>query len=88
MLTGMHLTAEEQIKAYWYVNPITRLPDFFVGVLLYQFYRSIFNKKISYSTGTLLEIGVVIYFLFSIFVPQTFPKYTAILVTTGYPFLW
>ena len=29
MLTGMHLTAEEQIKAYWYVNPITRLPDFF-----------------------------------------------------------
>lgn len=45
MLTGMHLTAEEQIKAYWYVNPITRLPDFFVGVLLYQFYRSIFNKR-------------------------------------------
>ena len=46
MLTGMHLTAEEQIKAYWYVNPITRLPDFFVGVLLYQFYRSIFNKRL------------------------------------------
>ena len=45
MLTGMHLTAEEQIKAYWYVNPITRLPDFFVGVLLYQFYRSILQQK-------------------------------------------
>ena len=74
MLTGMHLTAEEQIKAYWYVNPITRLPDFFVGVLLYQFYRSIFNKKISYSTGTLLEIGVVILFFVFYFCAADIPK--------------
>ena len=56
MLIGMHLTPEEQIKGYWYVNPITRLPDFFVGVLLYQLYQSIYNKKISYSIGTLLEV--------------------------------
>lgn len=74
MLTGMHLTAEEQIKAYWYVNPITRLPDFFVGVLLYQFYRSIFNKKISYSTGTLLEIGVIILFFVFYFCAADIPK--------------
>ena len=74
MLTGMHLTAEEQIKAYWYVNPITRLPDFFVGVLLYQFYRSIFNKKTSYSTGTLLEIGVVILFFVFYFCAADIPK--------------
>lgn len=74
MLTGMHLTAEEQIKAYWYVNPITRLPDFFVGVLLYQFYRSIFNKKTSYSTGTLLEIGVVILFFVFYFCAANIPK--------------
>ena len=26
MLAGMYLTNEEQIKAYWYVNPFTRLP--------------------------------------------------------------
>ena len=52
MLAGMYLTADEQIKAYWYVNPITRLPDFFVGVLLYQIYQALHNKKISYSTGT------------------------------------
>ena len=48
MLAGMYLTNEEQIKAYWYVNPFTRLPDFFVGVLLYQFYRSLCNKKPCY----------------------------------------
>lgn len=63
MLTGMLLTPEEQIKAYWYVNPITRLPDFLVGVLLYQFYRSLSRREISFSTGTLLEIGTILLFL-------------------------
>lgn len=38
MLAGMYLTADEQIKAYWYVNPITRLPDF---LWEYYFIRSI-----------------------------------------------
>jgi len=63
MFTGMFLTPEEQIKAYWYVNPITRLPDFFVGVLLYQLYQWVRHKKISYSNGTLLEIGTIAFFL-------------------------
>lgn len=63
MLAGMALTPEEQIKAYWYVNPITRLPDFLVGVLLYQFYQSLSHRNISYSTGTILETGAVILFL-------------------------
>ena len=63
MLAGMYLTADTQIKAYWYVNPITRLPDFFVGVLLYQIYQSLHNKKISSSTGTLLEVASVALFL-------------------------
>lgn len=65
MLAGMILTPAEQIKAYWYVNPITRLPDFLIGVLLYQFYQSSCNQKISYNMGTLLEIGsIVLFFLF------------------------
>lgn len=63
MLAAMSMTPVEQIKAYWYVNPITRLPDFLVGVLLYQFYQSFSRKNISYSTGTLLETGAVILFL-------------------------
>ena len=33
---GMYITPEEQIKAYWYVNPLTRLPDFLVGMLLFR----------------------------------------------------
>lgn len=74
MLAGMYLTPEEQIKAYWYVNPVTRLPDFFVGVLLYQLYRLLCGKKISYSTGTLLEVGVVILFLLFYLCAADIPK--------------
>lgn len=43
MLAGMYLTADEQIKAYWYVNPITRLPDF---LWEYCFIRSISHYTI------------------------------------------
>lgn len=76
MLAGMYMTPDEQIKAYWYVNPITRLPDFLVGVLLYQLYKSVRNKKISYSTGTLLEAGVIAFFLLfylsAAFIPKVY----------------
>ena len=74
MLAGMYLTNEEQIKAYWYVNPFTRLPDFFVGVLLYQFYRSLCNKKLFYSTGTLLEAGALALFLLFFICAADIPK--------------
>ena len=74
MLAGMYLTADAQIKAYWYVNPITRLPDFFVGVLLYQLYQSLHNKKISYSTGTLLEVASVALFLLFYLCAADIPK--------------
>ena len=57
VMLGMYLTADEQIKAYWYVNPIT--PPARTFLWEYCFIRSIShtNKKISSSTGTLLEVG-------------------------------
>lgn len=45
---GMYLTPESEIKGYWYVNPITRFPDFIVGMLLYQVYRYLRERKITY----------------------------------------
>lgn len=74
MLAGMFLTSENLIKAYWYVNPVTRLPDFLVGVLLYRVYRSVYNKKISYSTATLLEAGAIVFFFLFYFVATDIPK--------------
>ena len=72
MLAGMYLTNEEQIKAYWYVNPFTRLPDFFVGVLLYQFSRLLSNRfliiggEISYS-----------FYLIHLFIIDTYMRMSA-----------
>lgn len=59
-LYSIHIEELNQIYEtnYWYVNPITRLPDFLVGVLLFLIYQSVSNKKISHSTGTLLEINI------------------------------
>lgn len=88
MLAGMALTPEEQIKAYWYVNPITRLPDFLVGVLLYQFYQSLSHRNISYSTGTILETGLSFCFSSSTSVLRIFPRYIVIPVIIGCPFLY
>lgn len=53
---GMYFTPEAEIKGYWYVNPLTRFPDFIVGMLLYAVYRRIDIQKIGFRQGTLLEI--------------------------------
>lgn len=36
-IVGMYFTPMESIKGYWYVNPITRLPDFIAGMLLFNY---------------------------------------------------
>ena len=53
---------------------MTRLPDFFVGVLLYQIYQALHNKKISYSTGTLSEVASVALFLLFYLCAADIPK--------------
>lgn len=61
---GMYLTPEEQIRAYWYVNPLTRLPDFLVGMLLFRLYDKS-NKSLSVRRATWFEVGAII--LFTVF---------------------
>lgn len=58
---GMYLTPEEQIRAYWYVNPLTRLPDFLVGMLLFRLYDQS-AKDWSVRRATWYEIGAVVLF--------------------------
>lgn len=59
---GMSLTPEEQIRAYWYVNPFTRLPDFLVGMLLYKLYE---KKAMNWNVrkATWFEVGAVLMFI-------------------------
>lgn len=58
---GMYFTPEDQIKAYWYVNPLTRLPDFLVGMLLFSLYEKS-EKEWSMNRATCFEIGAIVLF--------------------------
>lgn len=53
---GMYLTPVELIKGYWYVNPIARLPDFMLGMLIYQAYRRLEYRNVTYLQGTVMEV--------------------------------
>ncbi len=71
----MSMTDETNIRGYWYVNPLARFPDFLVGMLLYRVYEWCRSKKLSFSTASLLEVGVVcIFLLFYMFSADLVPK--------------
>ena len=63
-------------KGIYYVNPIVRSLDFIIGILLCQFYKTIKDKSISFSMGTIFEFGAlaifVVFFTFYDEVPRTF----------------
>lgn len=70
-------TPAAYIKGIWYTNPITRLPDFIVGILLWHAYSKIKDKEdISPTIASILEIAALLLFsLFYIYaegVPKTF----------------
>lgn len=71
----MSLTDEANIRAYWYVNPLARFPDFLVGMLLFQVYGWCHSKKISFTTASALEVGAVgIFLLFYVVSEDLVPK--------------
>ncbi|MCD8236188.1 MAG: acyltransferase [Prevotellaceae bacterium] len=71
---GMYLTPEESIKGYWYVNPVTRFPDFVLGMILYRIYIKVAKRQISHHAGTLLEILAVIVFILFYFGAENIDK--------------
>ena len=74
LVVGMHFTPEEEIKGYWYVNPITRFPDFIAGMLLFPLYERLKDKPITFRQGSLMEIGAVILFLTFYMCASEIPK--------------
>lgn len=71
----MSLTDEVNIRAYWYVNPLARFPDFLVGMLLFQVYGWCRSKKISFTTASALEVGALsIFLLFYVVSEDLVPK--------------
>ena len=74
MIVGMYFTPEEDIKGYWYVNPVTRFPDFIVGMLLFQLYERLKDKNITSLQGSIMEIAAVILFLAFYLYASEIPK--------------
>ena len=83
MVVGMYFTPEDEIKGFWYVNPITRFPDFIVGMLLFQLYERLKNKNITVLQGSIIEISSIILFLIFYLYPPIYLKYTDIHVIIG-----
>lgn len=63
VIAGMHFTPEADIKGYWYVNPITRFPDFIVGMLLFRLYSYLKDRRFTARQGTVLEVLAIAIFL-------------------------
>lgn len=74
MVVGMYFTPEDEIKGFWYVNPITRFPDFIVGMLLFQLYERLKNKNITALQGSIIEISSIILFLIFYLYATDIPK--------------
>lgn len=62
VIIGSAFTPEQYTKGVWYTNPITRLPDFVVGVLVWHAYKRIQTLDIGYITATIMELSTVLLF--------------------------
>lgn len=74
VIVGMYLAPQEEIKGYWYVNPITRFPDFIVGMLLFRLYEYLKEQKITSLQGSMMEFLSVIVFMSFYLYAEEIPK--------------
>lgn len=74
VVAGMYLTPEEKIKGLWYVNPITRFPDFIVGMLLFRLYEQLKAKRVSLLLGSTIEGVSLLVFLTFYLMASNVPK--------------
>lgn len=74
VIIGSTFTPEQYIKGVWYTNPITRLPDFVVGVLLWHAYQRIKDMNISRCCASLMEISAVLLFALFYIYAEDIPK--------------
>lgn len=64
----------EEIKGYWYVNPIARFPDFILGMLLFRLYEYLKNRNITTLQGNIMEFVSVAVFMFFYLYAAEIPK--------------
>lgn len=74
VVVGMYMTPPEEIKGYWYVNPITRFPDFILGMLLFRLYEYLKNRSITTLQGSMMEFVSAAIFMFFYLYASEIPK--------------
>ena len=74
VLIGNEFTPAEYTKGVWYTNPITRLPDFVVGVLLWHIYQRIKGLNISRQAASLMELCAILLFIAFYIFAEGVPK--------------
>lgn len=74
VIIGSNATPEGYIKGIWYTNPITRLPDFIVGILLWHAHNKIKKKSISYTAASIIECASILLFAIFYICAEDVPK--------------
>ena len=76
VVIGMSITPDSLAKDIWYVNPITRFPDFLLGMLVYSVSQCKERPVPSRNSATWNEAGAVIlfvaFYVLSAYVPQVY----------------
>lgn len=71
VVVGMGLTPEDLDKGIWYVNPLTRFPDFLLGMIVYVCYRRCTSFTCNHRWGTCMELFAILLFgLFYVIAPD------------------
>lgn len=71
---GIYFTQSDFIHRYFYVNPLFRIVDFILGILLFTLYEKRFWFKSIIKHSTLFEIGAIFVFLLSFYFHSSIPK--------------
>ncbi len=74
VLIGSSITPDGYIKGIWYTNPIMRLPDFVVGILLWHGYQRVKDKGISPLMASIMEISTILLFIAFYIYAEGVPK--------------
>ncbi len=74
VIIGSNITPENYIKGVWYTNPITRLPDFIVGILLWHAHNKIKEKNISCTVASVIECASILLFVIFYSCAEEIPK--------------
>lgn len=76
VLVGIWLSPQELVRPLFYIHPFSRLADFILGIVLYQFFEKGFGRNYfkNYIRASVIEVLVVAVFLLFFLLHNQVPK--------------